>query len=63
MCRDKSRFCLAVHSGHVTYVSDRGERCNPQFSIQRDVHHTVRKMIWGAIVLVADVNESLSGTL
>ncbi|CAH2018799.1 unnamed protein product, partial [Acanthoscelides obtectus] len=46
---DESRFCLGMHDGRARVRRRRGERRNPQFFVERDVHHTVAVMVWGAI--------------
>ncbi|CAH1999182.1 unnamed protein product [Acanthoscelides obtectus] len=46
---DESRFCLGMHDGRARVRRRRGERRNPQFFIERHVHHTVGVMVWGAI--------------
>ncbi|CAH1996093.1 unnamed protein product [Acanthoscelides obtectus] len=46
---DESRFCLGMHDGRVRVRRRRGERRNPQFFVERHVHHTVGVMVWGAI--------------
>ncbi|CAH1972192.1 unnamed protein product [Acanthoscelides obtectus] len=46
---DESRFCLGMHDGRARVRRRRGERRNPQFFVERHVHHTVAVMVWGAI--------------
>ncbi|CAH1996982.1 unnamed protein product [Acanthoscelides obtectus] len=46
---DESRFYLGMHDGPARVRRRRGERRNPQFSVERHVHHTVGVMVWGAI--------------
>lgn len=46
---DESRLCLGMHDGRASVRRRRGERCNPQFCVERHVHHTVGIMVWGAI--------------
>ncbi|CAH1987174.1 unnamed protein product [Acanthoscelides obtectus] len=46
---DESRFCLGMHDGRARVRRRRGERRNPQFFVERHVHHTVGVMVWGAI--------------
>lgn len=46
---DESRFCLGMHDGRARVRRRRGERRNPQFSVERHVHRTVGVMVWGAI--------------
>ncbi|CAH1998073.1 unnamed protein product [Acanthoscelides obtectus] len=46
---DESRFCLGMHDGRARVRGRRGERGNPQFFVERHVHHTVGVMVWGAI--------------
>ncbi|CAH2009467.1 unnamed protein product [Acanthoscelides obtectus] len=46
---DKSRFCLGMHEGRARVRRRRGERRNPQFFVERHVHHTVGVMVCGAI--------------
>ncbi|CAH1989820.1 unnamed protein product [Acanthoscelides obtectus] len=46
---DESRFCLGMHDGRARVRRRRGERRNPQFFVERRVHHTVGVMVWGAI--------------
>ncbi|CAH1956399.1 unnamed protein product [Acanthoscelides obtectus] len=46
---DESRFCLDMHNGRTSVRRRRGERRNPQFFVERHVHHTVGVMVWGAI--------------
>ncbi|CAH1971392.1 unnamed protein product [Acanthoscelides obtectus] len=46
---DESRFCLGMHDGRARVIRRRGERRNPQFFVERHVHHTVGDMVWGAI--------------
>ncbi|CAH1967308.1 unnamed protein product [Acanthoscelides obtectus] len=46
---DESRFCLGVHDGRARVRRRRGERRNPQFFVERHVHHTVGVMVWGAL--------------
>ncbi|CAH1982106.1 unnamed protein product [Acanthoscelides obtectus] len=50
---DESRFCLGMHDGRARVRRRRGERSchrrNPQFFVERHVHHTVGVMVWGAI--------------
>ncbi|CAH1976468.1 unnamed protein product [Acanthoscelides obtectus] len=43
---DESRFCLGMHDGRARV---RRRRRNPQFFVERHVHHTVGVMVWGAI--------------
>ncbi|CAH1994188.1 unnamed protein product [Acanthoscelides obtectus] len=45
---DESRFCLGMHDGRARVRRRRGERRNPQFFVERHVHHTVGVMVWGA---------------
>ncbi|CAH2017414.1 unnamed protein product [Acanthoscelides obtectus] len=45
---DESRFCLGMYDGRVRVRRRRGERRNPQFFVERHVHHTVGVMVWGA---------------
>ncbi|CAH1988070.1 unnamed protein product [Acanthoscelides obtectus] len=46
---DESRFCLGMHDSRARVRRRRGERRNPQFFVERHVHHTVGVMVWGAI--------------
>ncbi|CAH1982627.1 unnamed protein product [Acanthoscelides obtectus] len=46
---DEPRFCLGMHDGRARVRRRRGERRNPQFFVERHVHHTVGVMVWGAI--------------
>ncbi|CAH1996987.1 unnamed protein product [Acanthoscelides obtectus] len=46
---DESRFCLGMHDGRARVRRRRRERRNPQFFVERHVHHTVGVMVWGAI--------------
>ncbi|CAH1965519.1 unnamed protein product [Acanthoscelides obtectus] len=46
---DESRFCLGMHDGRARVRRRRGESRNPQFFVERHVHHTVGVMVWGAI--------------
>ncbi|CAH1959968.1 unnamed protein product [Acanthoscelides obtectus] len=46
---DESRFCLGMLDGRARVRRRRGERRNPQFFVERHVHHTVGVMVWGAI--------------
>ncbi|CAH1953450.1 unnamed protein product [Acanthoscelides obtectus] len=46
---DESRFCLGMHDGRARVRRRRGERRNPQFFVERHVHHTVGVMVWVAI--------------
>ncbi|CAH1968275.1 unnamed protein product [Acanthoscelides obtectus] len=46
---DESRFFLGMHDGHARVRRRRGKRRNPQFFVERNVHHTVGVMVWGAI--------------
>ncbi|CAH2013356.1 unnamed protein product, partial [Acanthoscelides obtectus] len=46
---DESRFCLGMHDGRARVRRRRGERRNPQFFVERHVHHTFGVMVWGAI--------------
>ncbi|CAH2001844.1 unnamed protein product [Acanthoscelides obtectus] len=46
---EESRFCLGMHDGRARVRRRRGERRNPQFFVERHVHHTVGVMVWGAI--------------
>ncbi|CAH1981761.1 unnamed protein product [Acanthoscelides obtectus] len=46
---DESRFCLGMHDGRARVRRRRGERRNPQFFVERHVHHIVGVMVWGAI--------------
>ncbi|CAH1975755.1 unnamed protein product [Acanthoscelides obtectus] len=46
---DESRFCLGMHDGRARVRRRRGERRNPQFFVERHVHHTVGVMVWSAI--------------
>ncbi|CAH2019662.1 unnamed protein product [Acanthoscelides obtectus] len=46
---DESRFCLVMHDGRARVRRRRGERRNPQFFVERHVHHIVGVMVWGAI--------------
>ncbi|CAH2004434.1 unnamed protein product [Acanthoscelides obtectus] len=46
---DESRFCLGMHDGRARVRRRRGERRNPQFFVERHVHHTVGVMVWGAV--------------
>ncbi|CAH1967194.1 unnamed protein product [Acanthoscelides obtectus] len=46
---DESRFCLDMHDGRARVRRRRDERRNPQFFVERHVHHTVGGMVWGAI--------------
>ncbi|CAH1964664.1 unnamed protein product [Acanthoscelides obtectus] len=46
---DESRFCLGMHDGRARVRRRRGERRNPQFFVEKHVHHTVGVMVWGAI--------------
>ncbi|CAH1979479.1 unnamed protein product [Acanthoscelides obtectus] len=46
---DESRFCLGMHDGRARVRRRRGQRRNPQFFVERHVHHTVGVMVWGAI--------------
>ncbi|CAH1996830.1 unnamed protein product [Acanthoscelides obtectus] len=46
---DESRLCLGMHDGRARVRRRRGERRNPQFFVERHVHHTVGVMVWGAI--------------
>ncbi|CAH2020579.1 unnamed protein product, partial [Acanthoscelides obtectus] len=48
---DESRFCLGMHDGRARVRRRRGERRNPQFFVERHVHHTVGVSCcgWGAI--------------
>ncbi|CAH2008813.1 unnamed protein product [Acanthoscelides obtectus] len=46
---DESRFCLGMHDGRARVRRRRGERRNPQFFVERHVHHTVGVMVWGVI--------------
>ncbi|CAH2011764.1 unnamed protein product [Acanthoscelides obtectus] len=43
---DESRFCLGMHDGRARVRRRRGERRNPQFFVERHVHHTVGVMVW-----------------
>ncbi|CAH1992550.1 unnamed protein product [Acanthoscelides obtectus] len=45
---DESRFYSGMHDGHARVRRRRGERRNPQFFVERHVHHTVGVMVWGA---------------
>ncbi|CAH2011182.1 unnamed protein product [Acanthoscelides obtectus] len=45
---DESRFCLGMHDGRARVRRRRGVRRNPQFFVERHVHHTVGVMVWGA---------------
>ncbi|CAH1955546.1 unnamed protein product [Acanthoscelides obtectus] len=45
----ESRFCLGMYDGRARVRRRRGERRNPQFFVERHVHHTVGVMVWGAI--------------
>ncbi|CAH1983319.1 unnamed protein product [Acanthoscelides obtectus] len=44
----ESRFCLGMHDGRARVRRRRCERRNPQFFVERHVHHTVGVMVWGA---------------
>ncbi|CAH1989353.1 unnamed protein product [Acanthoscelides obtectus] len=46
---DESRFCLGMHDGRARVRRRRGERSNPQFFVERHVHHNVGVMVWGAL--------------
>ncbi|CAH1988356.1 unnamed protein product [Acanthoscelides obtectus] len=46
---DEFRFCLGMHDGRAGVRRRRGERRNPQFFVERHVHHTVGVIVWDAI--------------
>ncbi|CAH1992240.1 unnamed protein product [Acanthoscelides obtectus] len=46
---DESRFCLGMHDGRAGLEGDVVKERNPQFFVERHVHHTVGVMVWGAI--------------
>ncbi|CAH2013856.1 unnamed protein product [Acanthoscelides obtectus] len=50
---DESRFYLGMHDGRARVRRRRGERRNPQFFVERHVHHPVGVMVWGAIAYVS----------
>ncbi|CAH1964740.1 unnamed protein product [Acanthoscelides obtectus] len=51
-CRQRSLWDQewnSMHDGRARVRRRRGERRNPQFFVERHVHHTVGVMVWGAI--------------